>query len=61
MLARVTADRHMTRSRLLPRLCGIAYLVTACSAAAQSGGASELRLTLYFWNAGFEGTVGAAG
>lgn len=48
-----------TRSRFLSGLAGIAPCLSATGAAAQSGGASELRLTLYFWIAGIEGTVGA--
>ena len=50
----------MTRSRLLSWLFGIASLLSGPEAAAQAGTASELRLTLYFWIAGFDGTVGAA-
>jgi hypothetical protein len=41
-------------------LLGIMCLVLTGGAAAQTGGSSELRATLYFWIAGFEGTVGAA-
>ena len=48
-------DLHLTRL-----LLGVACLAAASGAAAQSGDSSELRLTLYFWIPGFEGTVGAA-
>jgi hypothetical protein len=49
-----------TRSRFLSGLDGIALCLSATGAAAQSGEASELRLTLYFWIAGIDGTVGAS-
>ena len=45
---------------MLSCLFGTAFVVCATGAAAQSGGASELRLTLYFWIAGIEGTIGAS-
>jgi hypothetical protein len=45
------------RARLL---LGIACLAAAGGAAAQSSSPSEVRLMLYGWIAGFEGTVGAA-
>jgi hypothetical protein len=48
------------RNRILVWLTGIALCASATCAAAQSGGTSELRLTLYFWIAGFEGTIGAS-
>lgn len=51
---------RLTRSRFLSWLAGIALCVSVTGAAAQSGGASELRLTLYFWIAGIDGTVGAS-
>jgi hypothetical protein len=54
------AGRQVAGSRLARLLLGLACLATACGAAAQSSEPSELRLTLYFWIAGFEGTVGAA-
>ena len=50
----------MTRSKLVKWLAAVAIALTASGAAAQPGGSPELRLTLYFWIAGFEGTVGAA-
>ena len=50
----------MTRSKLFRWLAGVAIALTVNGAAAQPGGPPELRLMLYFWIAGFEGTVGAA-
>lgn len=51
---------RVTRSKLISCLLGIACMATGAGAAAQSATPSELRLTLYFWIAGFDGTVGTA-
>jgi hypothetical protein len=50
----------MTRGSFVSWLAAAAFALTANGAVAQPGSPSELRLMLYGWIAGFEGTVGAA-
>jgi hypothetical protein len=49
----------MTRIRFLSLLAGAATALATTGVIAQSGSPPETRVMLYFWIAGFEGTVGA--